>query len=405
MTYQMPPFPGTEEATLADLIDSDFPEFLRRAERLYDGADNQGRKAPTYEELVWRQYMREKATHKAREKFRDEQAVGDLDSLRAALYDRSKLGNIPRPEQLIDRILTRGSYAVLAGKNQSMKSFLAIGWSLSIATGRPWLDRYDVPRAGNVLYVAAEGASGLDERITAWEVANNGGRPVEPDHFHLFAQAANISKATHAKHLADVATDVGADLVVIDTLRRCTAGLDEDSNTQMSPVLTGFADQIRERSGATTLYVHHTGHAGERSRGASCIEDDADAVWKIARVGESRDRKLDQTKSKDAQKLDDITLTFTAVNGTRSGHLAQGHGEGLWHYVNGFGAEGVPLKKLAAFLGKNEDATRKLANTRITQGVLVKREQGRNVFYTANPAARVAQHSENAYQEDGISHE
>lgn len=55
------------------------------------------------------------------------------------------------------------------------KTFVALSFAASVATGRDWLGRRVQRR--RVLFVIGEGAYGLDPRVCAWEAAWNGERP------------------------------------------------------------------------------------------------------------------------------------------------------------------------------------------------------------------------------------
>jgi hypothetical protein len=260
--------------------------------------------------------------------------------LLAATYDRATLDDIPRPAQLIDGVLLEGGYTVLSGMSQSMKSFTAIDWMMCLATGAPWLDRHEVARTGPTLYVAAEGAGGIQERLRAWEAVHHDGQQVKPEMIRLTTRAVDIGNPQQVRALARLSRDVGAALVVLDTLKRCTPGLDENSNSEMSQAMNGACDAIREACGAATLFIHHTGHAGARSRGASAIEDDADVVWHMVRDPDTDVRKLRQAKSKDAQKVEELSVRFMPVDGTRSGVLTPVLAGGVMEFINAATAMG-----------------------------------------------------------------
>ena len=59
----------------------------------------------------------------------------------AKLLDRSGLRELAPPEPMIADTLDRGTVAYLYGKHGSYKSFIALDWALSVATGRPWQGR------------------------------------------------------------------------------------------------------------------------------------------------------------------------------------------------------------------------------------------------------------------------
>lgn len=245
-----------------------------------------------------------------------------LERLRARLHNRSGLEGIQPPTPLIERIIDVGTMVVLAGQFGTFKSFATIGWACAVATGTAWLG-FRVPRARPVLYVAAEGASGLKLRVAAWE--RRAGVRVPDDMLWVLDVPVNLGDDDQCRALMVLARECDAGLVIFDTLHRVTAGLDENSSRDMHRV-TLMADALRETLGATTVYAHHTGHGGGRSRGASSIEDDADAVWVTRLMGdEGRDptkpRRFEQRKTKDAALVEPFNVKLDLVDGTDSGVL------------------------------------------------------------------------------------
>lgn len=213
----------------------------------------------------------------------------DLDSL---YIDRAGLASLPRPRHLIEGVLPRHSYGVLRGRDGTFKSFVALDWSLSLATGRLWhlLPVESVP----VLYVAGEGAYGLQARVAAWEERNG---PVEPSRFVVRRQALNLHRPGPAfDHLLEHVGDRRYGLVVVDTLRRVSGSADGNSS-EMGAVIDSL-DQIKQATDAgSVLLIAHTDKGDNDSRGYSGIEDDADFVWHAVRDGDRL--ALELTKMKD----------------------------------------------------------------------------------------------------------
>jgi AAA domain len=71
------------------------------------------------------------------------------------LLTRSALAELPTPTPLIDNVLDKGTVALLYGKWGTGKSFIALDWAASVATGRNWQGR--PTERLRVLYIAAEG--------------------------------------------------------------------------------------------------------------------------------------------------------------------------------------------------------------------------------------------------------
>ncbi len=64
-----------------------------------------------------------------------------------------QLATLPEQPPLIEGLFARGALVSLVGVRGSYKSFIALDWSLCIATGTPWLGR--AVHRGASLYVCA----------------------------------------------------------------------------------------------------------------------------------------------------------------------------------------------------------------------------------------------------------
>lgn len=242
--------------------------------------------------------------------------------LRAALLKRSELGKLPVPEPLITDVMHRETIVVLAGKFGSYKSFVTVGMGCSLAAGVPWMG-YEVPEAVPVLYVAAEGAYGIRKRVDAWESAHG---PV-PDTFYLLPAAARLLVPADVAEVDELIRDLGIKALIIDTLHASAPGADENNSKEIGPLYDTLR-RLRERHHVTTILVHHTGHAGERARGSSSIEDDADTAFVIKLEGDGRgadsQRTFHHRKAKDGALIDPLPLRLTLVPGTDSGYVEPG---------------------------------------------------------------------------------
>ncbi len=104
------------------------------------------------------------------------------------LLTLNDLANLPPPEYLLDDFIRKGGFNVLFGPSGGGKSFLALDWALCIATGRPFYGQQ--VEQGGVVYIAAEGASGLHQRIEGWRLAR--GADEEIADFRVVAEAINF---------------------------------------------------------------------------------------------------------------------------------------------------------------------------------------------------------------------
>src|SRR5688572_3923506 len=87
---------------------------------------------------------------------------------RLKLYSIGELFALPEPQWLIRDIMPTPGLCLLYGASGYGKSFVAIDLAMSVATGRDWMGQFPVEQ-GAVVYIAAEGLSGIKKRVAAWQ--------------------------------------------------------------------------------------------------------------------------------------------------------------------------------------------------------------------------------------------
>lgn len=264
--------------------------------------------APTGIFTRWPTSLLEEIYHARKAVQREYMAV--LDSLESEpgracfrILGRDDLRALPQPEPLIDRTLDRNTVALLAGPPSSYKSFAALDWACSIATGKPWQGRGTV--SGRVVLVAAEGAYGLNQRVSAWEEHHR--IPVPNDRLTIVSQAVQLQRPNELAELIETVRSEPTAMVIIDTLARCAVGLDENSAKDMG-IIIDAATQLRNHTdrGAIVL-IHHTGKNGTTIRGSSALEAGVDTVY-AARTPSKPHLILERRKRKDGPEVDVVHL-------------------------------------------------------------------------------------------------
>jgi hypothetical protein len=160
---------------------------------------------------------------------------------------------------------------------------------------------------GRALYIAAEGAHGLDRRWSAWEY---GWRRSIPDGgLTVLPEPLNLLDAVAVAELCEAVA--GHSLVVVDTLARCLVGADENSAKDMGMAVDALY-RIRTATGDGTVVVaHHTGKDKSTIRGSSALEAGVDTVYTTD--GDSSLMKMSRTKRKDGPREDTLQLRFSPV--------------------------------------------------------------------------------------------
>lgn len=234
---------------------------------------------------------------------------------------------LPDPEWLIRDILPQSGMAVLYGQPGTGKSFLALDWAAHVCTGLPWL-RHPVKDNSNVVYIYAEGRTGLKPRIEAWEA------------YHAEELAGN-TKLACLRFLPQPINIPGTDgdvpilidsikktalsprLIIIDTLARNFGDGDENSAKDMNAFVAGVDKLKNEFPDASVLVVHHSGKDSARGpRGNSALFGAADTVMRLSKSGGGL--KLTCEKQKDSEEFKSVSLVVKLVRERNSAVIAEG---------------------------------------------------------------------------------
>ncbi|MFP4473997.1 MAG: AAA family ATPase [Desulfatibacillaceae bacterium] len=214
----------------------------------------------------------------------------------------------PKPvDWLVSGYLEAGCLAEIFGDAGSMKSFLALDISLSIATGSDW-HGHKVKR-GAVFYIAGEGFTGFGRRVKAWEIGHQKSLSGAP--FFLSTGAASFLDNGGAAEVGKAADDLARkhgspNLIVVDTVARNFGPGDENATIDMSSFVS-IMDALRTRFGAAVLLIHHTGQSDKgRARGAYALKAALDFEYRLEVQGTTR--VLTCTKPKDFEDPDSLVF-------------------------------------------------------------------------------------------------
>ena len=215
----------------------------------------------------------------------------------------------PDPEFLIYRVLPMGAPSLLTATHASFKSFIALDMALSVATGRAW-HGFNV-RRGAVVYVAAEGASGIKKRARAW-LEFYGEKT--PDNFVILDVPFQVADAKARADFISEVSELKPVLIILDTLARCAVGLEENSSKDMGE----FADALGElakATGANVLTVHHNNKGGAY-RGSSAVPAAVDTHLSLERKSDGDGLHvaiLKIEKQKDFEEIEPLTFEGKTV--------------------------------------------------------------------------------------------
>lgn len=230
--------------------------------------------------------------------------------LLASVLDSTELDKIPLPEPLLGGVLNKREFTFLSGKFGTYKSMIAVAWCHALATGQEWCGHAAVDGPTPVLYLAAEGAPGIRQRIAALD--NLHGVKAARGLLTVISRPLKITEAEDLAVLRLLLHETGSKLLVLDTWHRITPGGEENSASEQA-IPVDAVTALRDDFGVTVLAIHHTGHGQAHARGSSSLEDDADSSWLIKLGSGSEDaedrsirnpRNLHHRKAKDSDTLE-----------------------------------------------------------------------------------------------------
>jgi 5S rRNA maturation endonuclease (ribonuclease M5) len=214
-----------------------------------------------------------------------------------------ELAHIEPPAPIIDGWVFRDSLAWLFGPSGSGKSFLAVDMAMHVATAvEDWHGHRT--HQGKVLYVVAEGVSGMSKRVQAW-FERYGHHQAD---IHWLPVAINVYDLAWAAALAEVVAEMRPDLIVVDTLARSTTGAEENSAKDAGIIIENM-DRLRvESGGACVLMVHHTGkNTDAGGRGSSAFKGALESEIEVR--GDVTYLEVRNTKQKNIEQSKPIWFT------------------------------------------------------------------------------------------------
>ena len=182
---------------------------------------------------------------------------------------------------LIKGLFSTTSLVVLYGPSNVGKTFLGIDMALHMAGGSNW-HGYRVTKPLRVLYLAAEGGRGTQNRVVAFKSQFPEVVQLASGNFTLLPMPVNL--VDDWPHLLD-ALGFDPDCIFIDTLHQTFEG-DENASRDMGAYIKA-ASQIKDRTNATVILIHHTGKDNTKgARGHSSLRAAMDTEIELSKSGD-----------------------------------------------------------------------------------------------------------------------
>jgi replicative DNA helicase len=146
-----------------------------------------------------------------------------------------------------------------------------------------------------------------------------------PHNGMLVADGAKIELPQDANQLGRLIEESGAELVILDSLRRLAPGVREDRSDDMAPIMRDIANLARKHDVAIVLIHHKSSKPNAATvRGSSAIEDQADLVFSLERAAGDPDktrRRLRAEKFRIDESPPDLWMRFGRTFSTDGGTI------------------------------------------------------------------------------------
>jgi Bifunctional DNA primase/polymerase, N-terminal/AAA domain len=227
----------------------------------------------------------------ARDQLRREKLDVSPDDVQDFTLDEFLALPIEAARYRLDGLWPVGGRIMLAAQFKAGKTTMVGNLVRSLADGSAFLNRFgSIPPDGTVGIVDTEMSPRM---IQTWlrdqAVANTHKVWLAPirGKAHKFEITDDYVRSLWAQRFKQRDTEI----LLLDCLGPVLAGLgfDENNNQEVGKFISAFEALLSEAGIEDAMIVHHMGHVGERSRGASRLRDWPDVEWHLIREGQEEE--------------------------------------------------------------------------------------------------------------------
>lgn len=354
-----------------------------------------------YSLAVQRRYSELKVTEDARALLAAEKAGAAPDLAGISLADFLAEPDAPVRYRVEGLWPAEGRVLLAAAAKSGKTTMVAANLLPSLVDGREFLGRYGASTVdGNVALLNMEVGENTLRRWMRDSGIQNAGK-VLVGNLRGKASALTLNTEAGRSRLAGWLRSLDVEVVILDPLAPVLAslGLDENSNADVAQFFAWWSESLTLAGVRDDVVVHHAGHAGQRSRGASRLLDEPDAVWTLTREMDEGGEfsPLEPTRYLSAYGRDvelqpealAFELSTRRLTLTGKGKAEMKGDKRIAEVLAAF--DGVPLSKNAIKLkvGGNGAATGQLIEQMLTDGVLEKVGKAHNGYALLYPSERL----------------
>jgi len=244
----------------------------------------------TYNPVTFRKYATPIVT-----KYKDkENPLRKEEKNKLELLTVKQLLEMEIPEDfLIKGLIRQGELIMLYSPAGTYKSMLAMHLGLSVANGTEFFELET--RKANVLLLDNENPiPTIVNRLK--KICLGMGFEEKDFPMNFLIRQGQLDNPEFIEKLKKLIEEENVQLIIIDTLRRFHS-LEENSSKEMNQLYQIF-DELREKTNASTLLLHHTNKGDETYRGSVDLKGMLDCQLKIKRQGTSNRFILENEKNR-----------------------------------------------------------------------------------------------------------
>lgn len=228
------------------------------------------------------------------QRYTDAPIEGPADRFEAVSLERFFAETPDRIEWLVEPFIPAGGMVAMAGKPASGKTWLALDLAVAIASGKPWLRKFDVTQ-GPVLLIDEESPGPiLRSRLDMLMRSAGENRQALPIKV-AWRKGLNLSSQRSVDQLKETIADVQPVLVIIDAF----AEVHRESENVADEVAKVF-NRLREAgkpSNPAFLVLHHNRKDSGTFRGSSHIEATLDTMLSVS-ISDDDTSKVEHAKAR-----------------------------------------------------------------------------------------------------------
>jgi hypothetical protein len=170
---------------------------------------------------------------------------------------------------LVTDLWSADAVGIVGGEPKCCKSFLALDLAVAVASGRPCLRQFSVPKRGRVLLYAAEDALHIVRSRLEGICAAAGIVLRDLDVHVITAPTLRLDLTADRDRLERTVVDLAPRLLVLDPFVRLHR-IDENASGEVAPLLA-YLREMQRRHNLAVLLVHHAKKSGGRLRAGQAL--------------------------------------------------------------------------------------------------------------------------------------